>query len=94
MTIDDFNGDSFDHSNLDFIHGGNISITQTGSRPIATNVIQPDTPTWGAEFKKRSIHNYTRTLSLGAQGASISHKENYLSLDGTYKDAYGVPFFK
>ena len=22
MTIDDFNGDNFDHSDLDFIHGG------------------------------------------------------------------------
>ncbi|MGB3259656.1 GMC family oxidoreductase [Paenisporosarcina sp.] len=94
MAIDDFNGDSFDHSNLDFIHGGNISITQTGSRPIATNVALPDTPTWGAEFKKQSIHNFTRTLSVGAQGASISHKENYLSLDGTYKDAYGVPLLQ
>lgn len=94
MAIDDFNGDSFDHSNLEFIHGGNISITQTGSRPIATNVAPPDTPTWGAEFKKQSIHNFTRTLSVGAQGASISHKENYLSLDGTYKDAYGVPLLQ
>ncbi len=94
MAIDDFNGDSFDHSNLGFIHGGNISITQTGSRPIATNVAPPDTPTWGAEFKKQSIHNFTRTLSVGAQGASISHKENYLSLDGTYKDAYGVPLLQ
>ncbi|MGB2992930.1 MAG: GMC oxidoreductase, partial [Paenisporosarcina sp.] len=91
---DDFNGDSFDHSNLEFIHGGNISITQTGSRPIATNVAPPDTPTWGAEFKKQSIHNFTRTLSVGAQGASISHKENYLSLDGTYKDAYGIPLLQ
>lgn len=94
MAIDDFNGDSFDHSDLEFIHGGNISITQTGSRPIATNVAPPDTPTWGAEFKKQSIHNFTRTLSVGAQGASISHKENYLSLDGTYKDAYGIPLLQ
>jgi gluconate 2-dehydrogenase alpha chain len=31
---------------------------------------------------------------VGAQGASISHKENYLSLDGTYKDAYGVPLLQ
>lgn len=94
MAIDDFNGDSFDHSDLEFIHGGNISITQTGSRPIATNVAPPDTPTWGAEFKKQSIHNFTRTLSVGAQGASISHKENYLTLDGTYKDAYGIPLLQ
>jgi gluconate 2-dehydrogenase alpha chain len=91
MTIDDFNADNFDHSQLDFIHGGSLSITQTGARPIESNPIQRDTPTWGAEFKKASINNYTRTLSIGAQGASIPHKENYLSLDSNYKDVYGVP---
>ena len=91
MTIDDFNADNFDHSQLDFIHGGSLSITQPGARPIESNPIQRDTPTWGAEFKKASINNYTRTLSIGAQGASIPHKENYLSLDGNYKDAYGLP---
>jgi len=94
MTIDDFNADNFDHSDLDFIHGGSLSITQTGSRPIESNPIQRDTPTWGAEFKKASIHNYTRTLSIGAQGASMPHKENYLALDGKYKDAYGVPLLQ
>ncbi|WP_313894605.1 GMC family oxidoreductase [Psychrobacillus sp.] len=94
MTIDDFNGDNFDHSDLDFIHGGSISITQTGSRPIETNPIQRDTPTWGAEFKKASIYNFTRTLAIGTQGASMPHKENFLSLDGNYKDAYGLPLLQ
>jgi gluconate 2-dehydrogenase alpha chain len=94
MTIDDFNADNFDHSNLDFIHGGSLSITQTGSRPIESNPIQKDTPTWGSEFKKASIYNYTRTLSIGAQGASMPHKENFLALDGRYKDAYGIPLLQ
>lgn len=94
MTIDDFNGDSFDHSDVDFIHGGSISILQTGARPILSNPIPPDVPTWGAEFKKESIKNYPRTLSVFAQGASMPHKENYMSLDPTYKDAYGVPLLQ
>ncbi len=94
MTIDDFNGDNFDHGNLDFIHGGSLSITQTGSRPILSNPTLPDTPSWGAEFKKASIENFTRTLGVGGQGASMPHKENYLTLDGTYKDIYGVPLLQ
>lgn len=94
MTIDDFNGDNFDHGDLDFIHGGSISFTQTGTRPIASNPVPPDVPSWGPEFKKKSIHNYTRTRSVGAQGASIPHKENFLSLDTEYKDAYGVPLIQ
>jgi gluconate 2-dehydrogenase alpha chain len=94
MTIDDFNGDNFDHGDLDFIHGASLSITQTGSRPILFNPLPPDTPSWGAEFKKASIENFTRTLGIGGQGASMPHKENYLSLDGTYKDIYGVPLLQ
>jgi gluconate 2-dehydrogenase alpha chain len=94
MTIDDLNGDNYDHSELDFIHGASISITQTGVRPIQTNPVPPDTPAWGAEFKKASIYNYSRTLNIGGQGASIPHKENFLSLDPDYKDAYGVPLLQ
>ena len=94
MTVDDFNGDSFDHSDLDFIHGASLSITQTGSRPILFNPLPPDTPSWGAEFKKASIENFTRTLNVGGQGASMPHKENYMALDGTYKDIYGVPLLQ
>ncbi|WP_303968841.1 GMC family oxidoreductase [Sporosarcina ureae] len=94
MTIDDFNGDSFDHANLDFIHGSSISIVQGGNRPIGSNPISEDIPLWGAEFKKASIENYTRTLSVFGQGASMPHKENFLSLDSTYKDKYGVPLMQ
>jgi len=94
MTIDDFNGDSFDHSDLDFIHGASLSLTQTGQRPIQFNPVPPDTPAWGAEFKKASIYYYTRSLNIGGQGASMPHKENFMSLDPTYKDAYGVPLLQ
>ncbi|WJY26364.1 GMC family oxidoreductase [Sporosarcina trichiuri] len=91
MLFDDLNADNFDHSDLDFIHGSMLMLTQTGKRPIETNPVPSDVPTWGAEFKKASIQNYTRTLSVGGQAASMPHKENYLSLDSTYKDKYGVP---
>ncbi|EIM07241.1 gluconate 2-dehydrogenase flavoprotein [Planococcus antarcticus DSM 14505] len=94
MTVDDFNGDSFEHGDLDFIHGASLSITQTGSRPILANSTPPDTPSWGAEFKRASIENFTRTLNVGGQGASMPHKENFLALNGTYKDIYGVPLLE
>lgn len=94
MTIDDFNGDSFDHGDLDFIHGASLSFTQTGTRPIGTNPVPPDTPSWGADFKKASVEGYSRTLNVGGQGASMPHKENYMSLDSAYKDIYGVPLLQ
>ncbi|MFD1206118.1 MULTISPECIES: GMC family oxidoreductase [Sporosarcina] len=94
MSIDDFNGDSFDHSDVDFIHGASITLGQTGVRPIQTNPVPPDVPAWGAEFKKASIYNYTRTLSVHGQGATMPHKENYMTLDPNYRDAYGVPLLQ
>ncbi|QED46654.1 GMC family oxidoreductase [Cytobacillus dafuensis] len=94
MTLDDWNGDNFDHSDVNFIHGSGIWITQSGNRPIAKNPVTPDVPSWGPEFKKASIYNFTRTLYVGGQGATMPHKENYMSLDDTYKDAYGLPLLR
>ncbi len=94
MGIDDFNADNFDHSGLDFIHGAVLAIGQYGKRPIETNAVPPGTPGWGAAFKKASIENFTRTLAVGGQGSSMPHKENYFSLDDTYRDAYGLPLLR
>ncbi len=94
MVIDDFNADAFDHSALDFIHGGSIAISQTGKRPIASNTTNPGTPTWGAQFKKNSIYNFNRTIGVSSQGASMPYKDNFLDLDPTYRDAYGLPMLR
>ncbi|SFB01942.1 gluconate 2-dehydrogenase alpha chain [Lentibacillus halodurans] len=93
-SIDDFNGDNFDHSDLDFIHGGVISISQTGRRPIASNPVPKDTPAWGSKFKEKSLHYFNRSLSVGAQGASMPHKNNFVDLDPTYTDAHGNPLLR
>ena len=94
ICYDDFNADNFDHSDLKFIHGGVISLTQTGKRPIESNATLPGTRAWGSEFKKSAAYNFNRSLGIGAQGASIACKGNYLSLDKTYKDAYGLPLLR
>ncbi|WP_132058652.1 GMC family oxidoreductase [Halorussus amylolyticus] len=93
-SLDDFNGDNFDHSDLDFIHGGNVSISQTGQRPIANNPTPPDTPDWGSEFKAESLDNYHSTLSISAQGSVMPFQRNYLDLDPTYTDQYGQPLLR
>lgn len=94
MVIDDFNGDNFDHSDLDFIHGGYLSLTHTGNRPIQTNPIPADSPTWGKEFKKNTLHYTNRTLEVGAMGASMPYKQHHLDLDPTYKDTFGDPLLR
>lgn len=93
-TCDDFNGDNFDHSKESFLHGAMIYMIQTGMRPIQSAPVPNGTPKWGATFKKALNYNFTRFLTISAQGASLPYKTNYLSLDPTYKDAYGLPLLR
>ncbi|MFS0638570.1 GMC family oxidoreductase [Mesobacillus foraminis] len=93
-TVDDYNGDNFDHSDVDFIHGGSISINQSGARAIQHNPVPQDTPRWGKEFKKQSIKYFTRSMNIGTQGASMPTRTNYMDLDPAYKDAYGQPLLR
>lgn len=94
MVIDDYNGDNFDHSKVDFVHGGMVSLSQTGLRPIQTNPVPQGTPTWGKEFKEKSVKYANRFLSVAAQGSSMPFKHHYLDLDPSYKDAYGDPLIR
>ena len=32
VFLDDYNGDNFDHSNLDFLHGARIALFQNGTK--------------------------------------------------------------
>ena len=93
-SVDDFNGDNFDHSNLHFIHGGSISLNQSGYRAIQHNPVPSDVPSWGKEFKQASLKYFTRSINIGAQGASMPTRMNYMDLDPTYKDAYGQPLLR
>src|SRR5699024_5921226 len=78
-TLDDFNNDNFDHSDLDFIHGGSITMKQLGKRPINENAAPKGTPTWGKEFKQKSIEYFNRSIPVTSQGTSLPHRNNYLS---------------
>lgn len=93
-TVDDYNGDNFDHDDLGFIHGGSITIGQYGSRPINNNNVPPDTPSWGKEFKDNSIKYFNKSFSVHSEGASLPHVHNYLDLDPTYKDVHGRPLIR
>ncbi|RED33606.1 GMC family oxidoreductase [Paenibacillus sp. VMFN-D1] len=94
MEIPDFNGDNFDHSDLNFIHGAGIRISQTGLRPIANNSVPKGTPTWGKDFKATSLKYANNYLTVAAQGSSMPWRHHYLDLDPTYKDAYGKPLIR
>ncbi|MGE5701062.1 MAG: GMC family oxidoreductase N-terminal domain-containing protein, partial [Clostridia bacterium] len=94
VCVDDFNGDNFDHKDLKFLHGGNIAYTQTGRRPIQNNPVPKGTPSWGKDFKAASVKYFNRSLSIGAQGASLTYRHHYLDLDPVYRDSFGDPLIR
>jgi gluconate 2-dehydrogenase alpha chain len=94
MTIDDFNGDNFDHSKLGFIGGGAITGSMTGGRPIQHRPVPPGTPRWGAAWKSATRETYQRVMGISGQGSSYSNRGAYLDLDPTYKDRLGRPLLR
>lgn len=94
MAITDFTGDLFDHSNLNFVHGGQIECRITGNDPISNSITPPGTSSWGKEFKKQSLFYHNRFLMLFSQKATLPYKDHYLDLDPNYKDENGDPLIR
>jgi gluconate 2-dehydrogenase alpha chain len=94
MSIDDFNGDNFDHSTLDFIHGGNIANMTTGLGPLRQTSVPEGTPQWGSRWKEAIARYYNRAWGFSTQGSVMPYRGNYLDLDPTYKDVYGLPLLR
>jgi gluconate 2-dehydrogenase alpha chain len=94
MNIDDFNGDNFDHGGLGFFGGAWIAAGTTNGRPIGFRPVPPGTPRWGREWKKATAKWYDHAFNIGASSCSYAHRENYLDLDPTYRDALGRPLVR
>ncbi len=94
LAIDEFNGDNFDHSGLGFIGGGFMQAGSNGARPIEVRPVPAGTPRWGPEWKKAVAKYFNRSFSITIQGACQSYRTNYLDLDPTYRDAYGLPLLR
>lgn len=94
MTIDDFDGDNFDHSGLGFIGGGYINAGATGARPIEYHPTPQGTPRWGSEWKKAVAKYFNRSFVINTMGACQSYRTNCLDLDPTYRDAFGSPLLR
>ena len=94
VLIDDFNGDNFDHGGLGFFGGAWIQAGPSNGRPILTRPVPPGTPRWGHEWKKATAKWYNHAFGIGASGCNYAHRENFLDLDPTYRDALGRPLIR
>jgi gluconate 2-dehydrogenase alpha chain len=92
--IDDFGGDNFDHGPLGFIGGQYVGAIMTNGRPIEFHPTPPGTPKWGLAWKQAVARHYNHTILIQQHGTSSASRLNYLDLDPTYKDAWGLPLLR
>jgi gluconate 2-dehydrogenase alpha chain len=93
-VISDFVSDNFDHGPHGFIGGAYVGEIMSHGRPIEFHPVPPDTPKWGADWKRAVVRHYNHTSALSIHGSSIASPRNYLDLDPTYKDAWGQPLLR
>ena len=96
IMISDFDADYFDHEKLGFLRGGTFEVVASGSRPIASFGIVPDSvkSRWGAEWKKAALRYYDQTGGILFTGEHLSYETNFMDLDPTYKDSLGDPLLR
>jgi gluconate 2-dehydrogenase alpha chain len=94
VAIDDFNGENFDHSGLGFFGGGYFACSNGGAPPIGGRAVPPGTPRWGSEWKRATAKWYHHFTRFNTQGSVYAHRDNYMDLDPTYKDALGRPLIR
>lgn len=96
MTVSDFDGDNFDHADLNFIRGAYISSPAYGARPIANFGAVPPAvkANWGSEWKRAAIDAYDRTARLGSSGEHLPYATNFMDLDPLYTDHLGDPLLR
>src|SRR5882672_7061638 len=95
-TLDDFNADNFDHKDLGFIRGAQISSGPASLEggPIGTAMAMnppPGVPRWGAAYRDFFAKYYTRHTAMTGQTENLPYADQTIDLDPNVRDAWGLP---
>ena len=94
-TIDDFNADNFDHGNVGFIRGSQISIgtgnLQGGPISLTTVAAPSGVPRWGAAYRDFLATYFARHAAMVAQTENLPYPDQTIDLDPNVRDAWGLP---
>lgn len=95
VAIDEWADDNFDHGDLDFIGGANLWV-HTDRKPISAAKMSTfgESSNWGSQWKSFIRQNADRTNSAYVQKTTLPYEDNYLDLDPTVKDAFGLPVIR
>ena len=95
MLIDDFHGNwEFDRAPFGYIGGSIIGTSMYGGRPIQWHPTPAGTPGWGSQWKDEAAKWYDRAMNITASGSVMPNRGNYLDLDPTYRNRFGMPLMR
>ena len=95
VAVDDWADDNFDHSDLDFVGGGNLWV-MSDRRPISAASMNTygRSRNWGSAWK-RFIHEHSdRSHGSYIQKTTLPYEDNYLDLDPQVTDPLGFPVIR
>ena len=93
-VFDDLNGNQLDNGAAGFVGGGVIWARQPGTGPVRGIAVEQGVPAWGAGWKQGVRHALRHSFYYEVQGSCMSYRDSYLSLDPTYRDAFGRPLLR
>lgn len=95
VAVDNWADDNFDHSDLDFIGGGNLWV-YSDRRPISAALMNTfgRAPNWGLPWKKFIAKNADRSNTAYIQNTTLPYESNYLDLDPAVTDPLGHPVIR
>jgi gluconate 2-dehydrogenase alpha chain len=96
-SIQDFNADNFDHTDLDFIGGASITCGSGEREPLSSVgglPLDDEAPRWGRDWKEMLRRDWDSVLELNIQGESLPYEDQYMDLDPTYRDVNGLPLLR
>lgn len=91
ITVDDWDGDNFDHKGMDFVGGGVVDFRMEAKPMAVARALPPSVPLWGSERKAWLKKNFNSIADGIAQLTSLPYEVNQVDLDPTVKDAWGRP---
>ena len=95
VAVDDWADDNFDHTDLDFIGGGNLW-AMSDRRPISAASMSTygRGRNWGSAWKRFIHENSDRSHRAYIQKTTLPYEDNYLDLDPQVTDPLGLPVIR
>jgi gluconate 2-dehydrogenase alpha chain len=91
-VISNFGTGNVDTASLGFIGGAKIFSSQPTGTPLSA-AVKPGAA-WGERWKKSLKESYGHSMAIKLEASNMATRGNYLDLDPTYRDPFGMPLLR